>query len=134
MDKIEDFGAHANAYYPLKIEIFKTQTDEKLLDLLWNKYWVATLSQSNILSVSVHFCWQTLFMLTPQNRSYGTSQLKDLNAKLASAANKLSESSADLKLRSLPPSSKEDKPKKGGSHFAGVEMEASALTAPSKDG
>jgi len=52
MDKIEDFGAHANSYYPLKIEIFKTQTDEKLLDLLWNKYWVATLSQSNILSVS----------------------------------------------------------------------------------
>lgn len=52
MDKIEDFGAHANSYYPLKIEIFKTQTDEKLLDLLWNKYWVATLSQSNIISVS----------------------------------------------------------------------------------
>lgn len=53
MDKIEDFGAHANSYYPLKVEIYKTQTDEQLLDLLWNKYWVATLSQSNILSVSV---------------------------------------------------------------------------------
>lgn len=62
MDKIEDFGAHANAYYPLKIEIFKTQTDEKLLDLLWNKYWVATLSQSNALSVS---CCALLTALCP---------------------------------------------------------------------
>ncbi len=51
MDKIEDFGVHANAYYPLKVEIFKTKLDEQLLDLLWNKYWVATLSQSLIVSV-----------------------------------------------------------------------------------
>lgn len=51
MDKIEDFGVHANAYYPLKVEIYKTKLDEKLLELLWNKYWVATLSQSLIVSV-----------------------------------------------------------------------------------
>lgn len=52
MDKIEDFGVHANAYYPLKVEVYKTKLDEQLLDLLWNKYWVATLSQSLIVSVS----------------------------------------------------------------------------------
>lgn len=52
MDKIEDFGVHADHYYPLKVEIYKTKLDEKLLELLWNKYWVATLSQSLILSVS----------------------------------------------------------------------------------
>jgi len=51
MDKIEDFGVHANAYYPLKVEIYKTKLDERLLELLWNKYWVATLSQSLIFSV-----------------------------------------------------------------------------------
>jgi hypothetical protein len=52
MDKIEDFGVHAAQYYSLKVEIYKTKTDEKLLELLWNKYWVATLSSSLILSVS----------------------------------------------------------------------------------
>ena len=51
MDKIEDFGVHANAYYQLKVEIYKTKLDERLLELLWNKYWVATLSQSLIVSV-----------------------------------------------------------------------------------
>jgi hypothetical protein len=53
MNKIEDFGVHADAYYQLKVEIYKTKTDERLLELLWNKYWVATLSQSLILSVSL---------------------------------------------------------------------------------
>ena len=52
MDKIEDFGVHASAYYPLKVEIYKTKLDEQLLDLLWNKYWVSTLSQSILVSVS----------------------------------------------------------------------------------
>ena len=46
MDKIEDFGVHANAYYQLKVEIYKTRMDEQLLGQLWEKYWVATLSQS----------------------------------------------------------------------------------------
>ena len=46
MDKIEDFGVHANAYYQLKVEIYKTKLDERLLGALWEKYWVATLSQS----------------------------------------------------------------------------------------
>jgi COP9 signalosome complex subunit 5 len=53
LDKIEDFGVHANQYYQLKVEIYKTKLDEQLLDLLWNKYWVATLSQSLIVSVSL---------------------------------------------------------------------------------
>jgi len=60
MDKIEDFGVHADQYYPLKVEIYKTKLDERLLELLWNKYWVATLSQSPILSVS----WSSLSDLT----------------------------------------------------------------------
>lgn len=49
--KIEDFGAHANSYYALEIEHFKSSLDSQILDLLWNKYWVMTLSQSPLISV-----------------------------------------------------------------------------------
>jgi len=52
LSKIEDFGVHANAYYPLEVQIFKSSLDDHLLHLLWNKYWVNTLSQSPLISVS----------------------------------------------------------------------------------
>lgn len=64
--KIEDFGAHAGKYYSLDIEIFKSVLDGRLLDLLWNKYWVQTLSGSPLL----------------QNREYGTKQMVDLAQKI----------------------------------------------------
>ena len=54
LNKIEDFGVHANQYYPLEVQIFKSSLDSELLGLLWNKYWVNTLSQSPLISVS-HF-------------------------------------------------------------------------------
>ncbi|GAA6056911.1 hypothetical protein JCM3770_001320 [Rhodotorula araucariae] len=66
VDKIEDFGVHASAYYPLEVSHFKSSRDAQLLDVLWNKYWVMTLSQSPLVS----------------NRAYATSQLSDLVAKL----------------------------------------------------
>jgi len=44
--KIEDFGVHANAYYSLDVSYFKSSLDGALLDLLWNKYWVNTLSST----------------------------------------------------------------------------------------
>ena len=44
--KIEDFGAHANDYYSLEVHHFKSTLDQQLIDLLWNKYWTSTLSQS----------------------------------------------------------------------------------------
>ncbi len=52
LSKIEDFGVHANQYYQLEVEIFKSALDNELLGLLWNKYWVNTLSQSPLISVS----------------------------------------------------------------------------------
>lgn len=52
LSKIEDFGVHAHAYYPLEVQIFKSTLDDHLLHLLWNKYWVNTLSQSPLISVS----------------------------------------------------------------------------------
>ncbi|KAF8511322.1 JAB1/Mov34/MPN/PAD-1 ubiquitin protease-domain-containing protein [Gautieria morchelliformis] len=67
--KIEDFGVHANQYYSLDVEIFKSELDEELLAKLWNKYWVNTLSSSPLIS----------------NRAYAVSQLTDLHSKLSNA-------------------------------------------------
>ncbi|KAI9065609.1 Mov34-domain-containing protein [Trametes sanguinea] len=69
LNKIEDFGVHANQYYPLEVQIFKSSLDAELLGLLWNKYWVNTLSQSALIS----------------NRAYAASQLADLHQKLTKA-------------------------------------------------
>jgi COP9 signalosome complex subunit 5 len=66
LNKIEDFGAHASAYYPLKVEHFKSSLDTQLLDMLWNKYWASTLAQSPVVV----------------NRSYTVGQLDDLAEKL----------------------------------------------------
>ncbi|GAA6009051.1 hypothetical protein JCM11491_005727 [Sporobolomyces phaffii] len=67
LDKIEDFGVHANSYYPLEVSHFKSSRDEALLELLWNKYWTLTLSQSPLVST----------------RAYQTAQLTDLVSKLS---------------------------------------------------
>ena len=45
----------ANQYYQVDVEIFKSSLDNELLALLWNKYWVNTLSQSPLISVSVDY-------------------------------------------------------------------------------
>jgi len=50
IDKIEDFGIHCKQYYSLSIEYFKNAMDQKLLDALWNKYWIDTLSSSPLLT------------------------------------------------------------------------------------
>jgi COP9 signalosome complex subunit 5 len=66
LGKIEDFGAHANHYYSLEVSHFKSSLDAKLLEALWNKYWVQTLSSSPLIS----------------NRDYGTKQISDLARKM----------------------------------------------------
>lgn len=40
-------------YYALEVSYFKSSLDRKLLELLWNKYWVNTLSSSSLLTVSI---------------------------------------------------------------------------------
>jgi COP9 signalosome complex subunit 5 len=52
LSKIEDFGVHANQYYQLDVEVFTSSLDKELLGMLWNKYWVSTLGQSPLISVS----------------------------------------------------------------------------------
>lgn len=65
MAKAADFGAHANRYYSLEVSHYKSSLDNKLLEGLWNKYWVQTLASSPLFT----------------NREYVTSQIADLAAK-----------------------------------------------------
>ncbi|CAO3608883.1 unnamed protein product [Cunninghamella echinulata] len=67
LDKIEDFGVHAKEYYPLEISHFKSSLDNQLLDVLWNKYWIHTLSQSPLIT----------------NREYTVRQMSDLTQKIS---------------------------------------------------
>jgi COP9 signalosome complex subunit 5 len=81
MAKAADFGAHANRYYSLEVSNFKSTLDSKILEALWNKYWVQTLSSSPLFT----------------NREYVTSQIKDVAAKTRQAQEGLKRNS------NLPP-------------------------------
>jgi COP9 signalosome complex subunit 5 len=50
-DKIEDFGVHANSYYQLPVEYFKSSLDTTLLELIWRRFWASTLAASPLLAV-----------------------------------------------------------------------------------
>jgi len=71
LNKAEDFGAHADRYYSLDVSHFKSGLDGKLLEALWNKYWIGTLSTNPLLT----------------NRDYGTKQIQDLAGKVKQAEN-----------------------------------------------
>ncbi|KAI6030472.1 JAB1/Mov34/MPN/PAD-1 ubiquitin protease-domain-containing protein [Pisolithus orientalis] len=108
LHKIEDFGVHANQYYPLDVEVFKSSLDNELLGLLWKKYWVNTLSQSPLIS----------------NRAYAVSQIADLHQKLSRAESTISNTRPTvpaLKGQEEKPSGKalqQDEKKKEESHLA----------------
>lgn len=67
--KAAEFGAHASKYYSLDISHYKSTLDAQLLELLWHKYWVQTLSQSPLLT----------------NRDFGNKQMLDLASKVREA-------------------------------------------------
>ncbi|PGH04417.1 COP9 signalosome complex subunit 5 [Polytolypa hystricis UAMH7299] len=69
LHKVEDFGAHASQYYSLEVSHFKSTLDTQILSLLWNKYWVATISQSPLFT----------------NRDYLSKQMADLGQKVKKA-------------------------------------------------
>jgi len=76
LSKIEDFGVHANSYYALEVSYFKSSLDNHLLDLLWNKYWLNTLSSTPHLT----------------NKAYVTGQIQDMAEKLEQADTALGKS------------------------------------------
>ncbi|KAL1630331.1 COP9 signalosome catalytic subunit rri1 [Neofusicoccum ribis] len=69
LGKIEDFGAHSDRYYALEVSHYKSTLDSRILESLWNKYWVGTLSSSPLLT----------------NRDYATNQIADLARKINEA-------------------------------------------------
>jgi len=73
LNKIEDFGVHCKSYYSLDISYFKSALDRRLLDSLWNKYWVNTLSSTSLLT----------------NADYTTGQIFDLSEKLEQSESSL---------------------------------------------
>ncbi|KAK7489063.1 hypothetical protein BaRGS_00019724 [Batillaria attramentaria] len=73
LNKIEDFGVHCKHYYALEISYFKSSMDRRLLESLWNKYWVNTLSSSSLLT----------------NADYTTGQIFDLADKLEQSEGQL---------------------------------------------
>ncbi|RHZ72478.1 hypothetical protein Glove_242g30 [Diversispora epigaea] len=76
LSKIEDFGVHCKQYYQLEISHFKSTLDTHLLELLWHKYWVNTLSQSPLIT----------------NRDYSAEQIADLAEKLDQTETQLQQS------------------------------------------
>lgn len=39
LEKMSDFGIHANKYYKIPCSFFKSPLDADILDFLWNQYW-----------------------------------------------------------------------------------------------
>jgi len=48
-EKLKDFGVHFKRYYTLDVSFFKSKLDDEIIQVLWNKYWMSTLSSSNLL-------------------------------------------------------------------------------------
>jgi COP9 signalosome complex subunit 5 len=67
--KAAEFGAHADRYYSVSVSHFRSTLDAHLLDQLWHKYWVQTLSQNPLLT----------------NRDFGNKQMLDLSSKIREA-------------------------------------------------
>ncbi|KAH7000213.1 JAB1/Mov34/MPN/PAD-1 ubiquitin protease-domain-containing protein [Ilyonectria destructans] len=76
--KAAEFGAHSSRYYSVEVSHFKSSLDSHLLELLWHKYWVQTLSQSPLLT----------------NRDYGNKQMLDLSSKIKEATASITRSRA----------------------------------------
>lgn len=95
LDKIEDFGVHAKSYYQLPIETFKNSVDTALLELLWNRYWIDTLSSSPLL----------------HNRSFTNRMIADCAQKLENIdASALSQSRLVRMVMHEPKKNKDDNP------------------------
>eukprot|EP00919_Chromeraceae_sp_WS-2016_P018320 GHVR01043558.1.p1 GENE.GHVR01043558.1~~GHVR01043558.1.p1 ORF type:complete len:322 (-),score=79.48 GHVR01043558.1:89-1054(-) len=66
LDKVEDFGLHWRRYYQLQVEVFKSSSDTRVLQLLWNRHWTSTLATNPLLS----------------NCEFHNAQISDVSVKL----------------------------------------------------
>jgi COP9 signalosome complex subunit 5 len=104
--KVEDFGAHSSRYYSLEVSHFKSSLDSHLLELLWNKYWVQTLSQSPLFT----------------NREYSSKQMLDLSQKIKQTATTISRGSKSLLIGNQPGGPQLEKIVRDSNKIAGEEM------------
>ncbi|KAK5136929.1 COP9 signalosome catalytic subunit rri1 [Meristemomyces frigidus] len=112
MAKAADFGAHANRYYSLEVSHYKSTLDNKLLEALWNKYWVQTLASSPLFT----------------NREYVTKQIEDLAAKTHVLQGNISSRS------SLPPMGPSSRRKGGDEQMAKLVKAAEKIASEEKMG
>jgi len=56
LHKIQEFGLHADKYYSLQVSYYKSSLDSKIIDVLWNKYWITTLSKNTLTQNSAYYC------------------------------------------------------------------------------
>jgi len=68
-----DYGVFCDKYYQLKVSVFKSSLDARMLELLWSKYWVKALS----------------FSRNSMNRDFNAGELGGLTEKLADAEKNL---------------------------------------------
>jgi len=74
LHKIQEWGLHANKYYSLTVSYYKSSLDSKVIDILWNKYWISTLSKNSI----------------TQSHDYYCDRICDLSKKIPASVSKLS--------------------------------------------
>ncbi|KAK4146145.1 mitochondrial protein from FMP27-domain-containing protein [Dichotomopilus funicola] len=109
LTKAGDYGAHASKYYPLAVEHFRSTLDGRLLDRLWDKYWVQTLSQNPLLT----------------NRSFARSQMADAASRVHDVAGAIARASRNASALAGGPFGR------GGPGLAGV---GSSLGGPGASG
>ncbi|KAJ3055692.1 COP9 signalosome complex subunit 5 [Rhizophlyctis rosea] len=118
LSKIEDFGVHANSYYQLDISFFKSVLDNELLEKLWHKYWVNTLSSSSLVT----------------NREYIARQISDLGEKIEQADVALNASSMRGSGGLFFGAQQEAKKKDGDGPLAKVARDSSKITVEAAHG
>jgi COP9 signalosome complex subunit 5 len=75
---ILEMGAHGDEYYRIpNFEFYKSNSDDNLLQLLWNKYWANTLSTNSLI----------------HNKNYHNNQMKKIVSKLEKVENDLNKNS-----------------------------------------
>ena len=55
LDKVRDFGVHANRYYSLEVEYYRSPLDEVVIDEVWRSYWAEVLSTNNFEEAIIRF-------------------------------------------------------------------------------
>jgi len=100
LSKIEDFGVHCKQYYPLDVSYFKSTRDNQLLSLLWNRYWVNTLSSNALFAVrslchslSLSLSALMLMVIMNDHRTVSTWPTKSMTFQRSLSVQKLSSQS-----------------------------------------